>query len=74
MAHIVSKVVKVNSTDTASQLLELGWELITTHTRLLEQDGQSKPGDEYVCFILGWPRALGEPKQPKLFDKDGTDA
>lgn len=73
MTQSISKTIKVNSTDTANQFFALSWELVTTPPRLFGVGQDVKVGDEYVCFILGWPRTLGEPQFPKHYDKEGTD-
>lgn len=72
MNHDIKQLMKVNSVGTANQFLNLGWELVTTHKRLLGDGTTMKEGDEYVCFILGWP-SNRDPVYPKNFDADGTD-
>lgn len=64
-------LTRVKNTASATAHLNLGWELVDTHTRLLGDPGQV--GDEYMVFILGWPRGLGPEKYPDDPDKDGVD-
>ena len=54
----VTKVEKVDSTEAANKMLARGWVLVTTHTRLFGDGSDTKEGDEYVCFIVGWPKPL----------------
>jgi hypothetical protein len=72
--QLVSEIVKINSTSTTNEFLALGWELIDTHKRLHKNDdGEPIPGNEYICFILGWPRSAGVVKKPSDADLTGID-
>ena len=70
----IKKVEKVDSTEAANTMLAHGWVLVTTHTRLFGSGMDTKEGDEYVCFIVGWPHA-SKPAYPDHFAemKKGTD-
>jgi hypothetical protein len=51
----ITRVEKIEITSGANTMFALGWVLVTTHTRLFGAAGFEKLGDEYVCFIVGWP-------------------
>jgi hypothetical protein len=68
----VSEILEVASRIDTNKLLAVGWELIGTHTRLFRQDDVPTIGDEYIVFILGWPRSLGESKIPGDVDPSDT--
>ena len=73
----VAELVRTNSLSVANQFLATGWELVDTYTRLFHSDDEErrKEGDEYMSFVLGWPRANGPVKKPKIpgDDLDGID-
>lgn len=69
----VSKLLKMNSIGTANQFLAIGWELIATNRCLFGSPNDTRQGDEYLCFTLGWPRASGEPQFPEHYDLKGVD-
>ena len=73
----IAELVKTNSLSVANQFLAEGWELVDTYTRLFhsDDDERRKEGDEYMSFVLGWPRSLGQVKKPSIpgDDLDGID-
>ena len=68
-----SALTQVKNTDAATAYLKAGWELVDTNTRLFGEQGQEKQGDEYMVFVLGWPRSLGTEKHPDRPDKNNAD-
>lgn len=68
-----SALTSVKNTTAATAYLKSGWELVDTHTRLLGQPGEEKVGDEYMVFVLGWPRKNGPERHPDRPDKDSVD-
>ena len=66
-----SSLTQVKNAAAATAYLKSGWELVDTHTRLLGQPG--RVGDEYMVFVLGWPRKNGPESHPDRPDKDSVD-
>lgn len=71
----ITRLERVENTDAANKMLALGWIIVTTHKRLFGVAGETmKDGNEYVCFVLGWPKKTA-PAYPKHFEsiRKGTD-
>lgn len=67
------ELTQAKNTEAATAYLICGWELVDTYTRLLGEAGEEKIGDEYMVFVLGWPRHSGVPQTPKVPHKDNVD-
>lgn len=59
--HEISELREFNDYREANEYLKLGWRLVSVH---IEDCGDPDRVNQQTIYCLGWPRSLGEPKNP----------